>query len=165
MHSPTWLRATVVVTAIVSGGCITQPTLDVTKAPFRASTDLSEAPTRASSDLTDGTSDATTDLTQPTKEFTSSTSPRSWFSQDGILKPEYKLTAFTAFNVENLRDDVARGDGEYVTSLATLVGVPEGEHGRYLSSMQDRYPSLFAESRPAVESLVRAVSLPNSASR
>src|SRR5438067_2094463 len=52
---------------------VTQPTLDVTKAPFKASTDLSEAPFRASSELTDGTSQAVTDLTEPTKEFTSST--------------------------------------------------------------------------------------------
>ena len=77
---------------------VTQPTLDVTKAPFKASTDLSEAPFRASSELTNGTSQAVSDLTEPTKEFTSSTSPKSWFTGDGLIKAEHKVMAFTVLN-------------------------------------------------------------------
>lgn len=153
-----WLPYAVAIVATVSTGCITQPTLDVTKAPFRASTDLSEAPLRASSDLTDGTTQASSDLTRPTKEFTSSTSPRSWFSQDGVLKPEYKVTAFAAFNVENLREDLAKGEGEYGTSLMTLMGVPIEQHQEYLRDAQGRYPALFVDGRPAVESLVQDLS-------
>ena len=50
-------------------GCITQPTVDLTKAPFKASTELSEAPLRASSELTNGTTNAANELVRPTNGF------------------------------------------------------------------------------------------------
>ncbi|WP_447976693.1 DUF3015 family protein [Candidatus Nitrospira bockiana] len=155
MNIGTGLRSVLALLAITTVGCMTQPTLDATKAPFRASTRLSEAPTRASSELTNGTTDATRELTRPTTE---TTSPRSWFSQDGIVKPEYKLTAFAAFNVERLREDIARGEGEYVTSLAVLMDIPTHQKGSYASALQGRYQEIFAESRPGVHSLLQALS-------
>ena len=45
-----------------STGCITDATVDLTRAPFDASTELTDATTGAITKLTDGTSQATTDL-------------------------------------------------------------------------------------------------------
>ena len=136
---------------------VTQPTVDVTKAPFRASTDLSEAPFRASSELTDGTSQATSDLTEPTKEFTSSTSPRSWFTGDGTLKAEHKLMAFTVLNFDNVRDNIAQGHGEYLASLASLVDVPIERRADFYASVQRLYPSIYGAGIEPVESVNRLI--------
>ena len=136
---------------------VTQPTIDVTKAPFRASTDLSEAPFRASSELTDGTSQAVTDLTEPTKEFTSSTSPKSWFTGDGLLKAEQKVMAFTVLNYDNLKENIARGQGEYLASLASLVNVPLEGQAEFFVFAQGRYPTVDGEGIPPVDSVNRLI--------
>lgn len=136
---------------------VTQPTLDVTKAPFKASTDISEAPFRASSELTNGTSQAITDLTEPTKEFTSSTSPQSWFTGDGTLKTEHKLMAFTVLNFDNVRDDIARGRGEYLTSLAALADVSQDSQEAFFTSVQGLYSVLYGEGVKPVDSVNRLI--------
>jgi len=137
----------------LSSACVTKPTVDVTEAPFKASTDLSEAPTRASSELTRGTTDATSDLTRPTKEFTSSTSPASWFNQDRVLKSEYKLMAFTVWNFENLRENLARGRGEYLDSYATLLGISPMERDAFNVEAQRRYGQLFSDNLTSIQSV------------
>jgi DUF3015 family protein len=133
--------------------CVTKPTVDVTKAPFKATTDLAEAPTRASSELMRGTTDATVDLTEPTKEFTSSTSPRSWFTQDGVLKVEYKLMAFTVWNYENLRENLAQARGEYLESYATLLGIAPTNRAKFYVGAQRRYGSVFSDDMTAIQSV------------
>jgi hypothetical protein len=142
----------IIVTALTAG-CITAPTVDLTKAPFKASTDISEAPTQATSDLTNGTSDAVTDLTEPTKNFTSSTTPGSWFNKDGTLKAEHKVLAFAVFNFENLRGDLAQGHGEYLASFATLLDVPVDAHPDFYEFAQGKYATVYAQSLRPAESL------------
>jgi hypothetical protein len=133
--------------------CVTQPTLDVTKAPFKASTDLSEAPIRASSELTRGTTDATVDLTRPTKEFTSSTSPASWLNQDHLVKDEYKLMAFTVWNFENLRENLAQGRGEYLESYANLLGIAPLDRDQFYLRAQRGYGSTFSGDLTPIQSV------------
>src|SRR5918999_156829 len=125
--------------------CITRPTVDVTKAPFRASTELSEAPIRASSELTNGTSRAMGELTEPTRDFTSSTSPGAWFTGDGLLKAEHKVMAFAVYNFDNLKEDMAQGRGQYLASLAALIGVPADRQARFFTVAQSRYPVVYAD--------------------
>jgi len=151
-----------VLTSLLSGcmaiqPLVTQPTIDVTKAPFKASTDLSEAPFRASSELTNGTSQAVTDLTEPTKEFTSSTSPRSWFAGDGTLKAEHKVMAFTVLNYDNLKENIARGQGEYLASFASLVDVPEEGHAEFFAVAQALYPAVYGDGIRPVDSVNRLI--------
>lgn len=134
---------------------VTQPTLDVTKAPFQATTDLSNAPLKASSDLSNGVSQATTDLTEPTKNFTSSSSPKSWFHGDGTVKAEHQVMAFTVLNYDNLKENIARGQGEYLGSLASLVDVRPEHEDAFFSSFQRLYPSIYAEDISPIESVNR----------
>ena len=61
--------------------------------------------------------------TDTTSNITGTTSGHAWWSEDGLLVPEHKTIAFTKYNEANLEQDMARGQGEYVTSLATLLGV------------------------------------------
>ena len=38
---------------------------------------------------------------------------------------------------------MARGQGEYLASLATLLGIPAERHGEFFTLAQDKYASLF----------------------
>jgi len=81
--------------------------------------------------------------TDTTSNVTGTTSGRTWFTEDGLLHPEHKLTAFATFNQMNMEQDLARGQGEYLTSLSTLLGL----HG-------DRQAAFHAKAQGAFETLL-----------
>lgn len=141
----------------LSTGCITDATVDLTKAPFDASTELTDATTGAITKLTDGTSEATTDLTEPTREFLSSTTPGAWFHSDGTLNPEHKKIAFVVLNFDHLQEEIARGGGEYLVSLSMLVGVPPNSRERFMKSAQSHYGYIFEEEQARPEALRRLI--------
>ena len=58
------------------------------------------------------------ETTDTTSNITGTTSGRTWFTEDGLLHPEHKLTAFTVLNQTNMEQDLARGQGEYVTCVS-----------------------------------------------
>src|SRR4029078_8647960 len=60
-------------------------------------------------------------------KFTSSTSPGEWIDADGMIKKNQKARLFAAVAFENLEQDIARGNGEYLTSLGVLLNVPHAQ--------------------------------------
>jgi hypothetical protein len=79
-------------------------------------------------------------VTETVKDILSSTTPGDWFTGDGLLKPDQKVNAFVALNFENLKQDMAQGHGEYLTSLSTLLGVPQDRQASFFAHAQSRYP-------------------------
>lgn len=79
-------------------------------------------------------------VTETVKDILSSTTPGDWFSGNGLLKPDQKVNAFVAFNFENLKQDMAKGHGEYLTSLSSLLGVPQERQASFFAYAQSRYP-------------------------
>ena len=68
---------------------------------------------------------ASTDTsTDASSNFTSSTTPGVWFTIDGLLKSSEKFHAFVGTNFEVLQQEMAQGEGEYLSSLGTLLKVP-----------------------------------------
>ena len=65
------------------------------------------------------------ETTDTTSNITGTTSGRVWWNEDGLLKPEHKVAAFTAYNAQNLEEDLARGQGEYLASLGRLMAFSE----------------------------------------
>ena len=101
-------------------------------------------------------------FTETINDILSSTTPGDWFTGDGLLKGDQKVNAFVAFNFENLKQDMARGHGEYLTSLSALLGIPQDRRGAFFAYAQSRYPfvntngsgpsdvvALFAQDRPS----------------
>ena len=115
------------------GGCMTNATVELTKAPFDATTQL-----------TNGTSGATKEFLDPTTEFTSSTTPGA-LADGRLLRAKQKATVFAMHTHENLRADIARGQGEYLASLAALTGVSIDHWTDLQNSMRNSYPDLFNE--------------------
>ncbi|TKS61579.1 MAG: hypothetical protein EWM72_00327 [Nitrospira sp.] len=81
----------------------------------------------------DQTIDTTTNVTGTTS------SARSWFTEDGQMKAAFKATAFVSFNQENLSQDLAAGRGEYLTSMSLLLGVLNNRQPAFFSAAQARY--------------------------
>ncbi|MBA5869466.1 MAG: DUF3015 domain-containing protein [Nitrospira sp. CR2.1] len=115
------------------GGCMTDATVELTKAPFDATTQL-----------TDGTTGATKEFLDPTTEFTSSTTPGA-LTDGRLLRAKQRATVFAMHTHENLRADIARGQGEYLASLASLTGVSTDQWTDLQNSMRNAYPDLFNE--------------------
>ena len=88
-----------------------------------------------------------------TSDFLSSTTPGEWFTGDGVLKADQKVIAFVAFNFENLKQDMAKGGGEYLTSLSELFDIPQDRRKAFFSYAQSRY-LLVKSGRGAPEDLV-----------
>jgi hypothetical protein len=136
----------VLLASIGSTGCVTDATTELTKAPFDATSDISG-----------GVSGATSEFTEPTKEITSSTTPEALFSSDGFVIAEQKVRAFSVYSFYSLKTDLAQGRGEYLTSFATLLGVPEDQRIIFYQHMQERYARLYPDGMTPVESLHRVM--------
>ena len=89
--------------------------------------------------------------------FLSSTSGRSWFTPDGLVKSDVKAKAFLAMNWENLRRDVAAGQGEYLTSFETLLGVPPSDRSEFASRAQEHFSDVFSAHPSSVDRTVAAL--------
>ena len=87
-------------------------------------------------------------------KFTSSTSPEQWIDADGVVAEGQKARLFTAVAFENVEQDIARGHGEYLTSLAVLMNVPPVEQEKFKAHSQRNYSFLFAPDRRVAETML-----------
>jgi hypothetical protein len=132
--------------SLLIAGCITNATIELTKAPFDATTDLAG-----------GVSGAISEFTEPTREILSSTTPGAWFTDDGPVKAEHKVRAFTVYGFHSLKADIARGGGEYLTSLADLLGIPQPQRPGFYRYMQAQYSKIYTDRLTAAETLNRVL--------
>jgi hypothetical protein len=89
-----------------------------------------------------------------TGKFTMSTSPDdSLLTEDGLIRAQYKVDVYTTVAFDNLEQDIARGQGEYVTSLGRLLEVPADRHPQWTAADEDRTPEKLARG-------ARSLSLP-----
>ncbi len=58
-----------------------------------------------------------------------------------------KLQEFVADNMDNLARDIARGNGEYLNTLAVLAGVPEGSRADFYSRLQANFSTIYTSDR------------------
>lgn len=74
-------------------------------------------------------------------DFTSSTTPGAW-SKDGLLRAEHRQIVFATANYDSVKRDIARGQGEHLASLATLLGVATNRSQEFGLLAQARYPEV-----------------------
>lgn len=78
-------------------------------------------------------------LSDSTTNFVSSTTPGSWYTQDGLLKSDQKINAFVAINYEHLLQEMAQGEGEYLTAFATLLNIQPAHMRSFKDSAQHQF--------------------------
>ena len=97
------------------------------------------------------------EILDSTTNGTVSTSGRTWWNEDGLLKSEHKAVAFAAYNQSNLEQDIANGRGEYLASLSSLLGVSESGRSAFALGAQDQFQSLMPDNDVARIQSLRAL--------
>ena len=84
-------------------------------------------------------------VTETIHDFLSSTTPRDRYTDEGLVKKEYKPHVFVAHHMDNLKTDLARGRGKYSTSLTTLLHVSAKQQPHFFAQAQRHYPGMAQE--------------------
>ncbi|WP_447987368.1 DUF3015 family protein [Nitrospira sp. Nam74] len=96
----------------------------------------------------------TESIVETTQNTTVSTSGRSWFTNDGVVRQGEHVTAFTALNYDGLMHDMAFGGGEYLYSLGSLLGVREDQRAAFFAVAQGQYTELAQHDRTMIVNLL-----------
>ena len=78
-------------------------------------------------------------------------------TNDGKIMSEHKTTMFAQLNFENLSQEMAQGQGEHLTSLATLMGVPTEQQPAFFAMTQNQYTALIREGEASPVAMVKAI--------
>ncbi len=82
----------------------------------------------------------------------------SWGCQNNRkVWTEHKAGVFAGVNFENLSEDMARGGGEHLASLADLLGVPAEQRPAFFALAQERYASLTAAGHTSAAAMIKAL--------
>ena len=111
---------------------------------FLSSCSITTAPTEASSATTGQTTDASSDLT-------SSTSSKD---DDDVDTKDVEVEEFVSLNFSQLRSDMSVGEGEYLTSLASLLAIDDADKVRFYAMTKSNFNQLFISSQTTPKELV-----------
>lgn len=104
--------------------------------------------TKSSSQTIENTSDAST-------EFTSSTSPKDKDSEDRTRK----VKEFASRNFDRLREDMAVGNGEHLTSLAALLDIRNARRPAFFKLTKERFPLWFSSEKATPDDVLSGLSM------
>ena len=110
------------------------------------------------------TSCSFTNTIEKSFDFTSSTTPSSWYFP-GELQKQQKIVYFSRANFGRLKEDMASGQGKYLTSLATLMEVPQAHHQEFFSLTKENFHGLFPHEQVTPEEMLVTLSKTLSASQ
>lgn len=115
---------------------------------------LAWAGTKGNNKIAHQTLAATTNGTFGTQTF-GITSGTSGCTSDGFVMDDHKVSVFASVNFENLKQDMAQGRGEHLSSLAWLMGVPAERQGAFFTLTQEKHAVLFtSEATTSTEMLI-----------
>lgn len=78
-------------------------------------------------------------------------------TNDGKVWAEHRTEVFVAATFENLAGDMARDQGEHLTALATLLGMPTDYQPMFFTIVQQRYRELLGRGETSPNALIEAL--------
>ncbi len=78
-------------------------------------------------------------------------------TDNGQWWAEQKAMMFAELNADALKQEMAQGGGEHLASLATLLGVPDRQHGAFFAMAQEHYTELSDASDLSATTMVKAM--------
>src|SRR5690606_16700117 len=54
-----------------------------------------------------------------------------------------QINNYVADNMDNLANDIAKGQGEYLNTLAVLMEVPEGSRANFYATLQSNFSRIY----------------------
>jgi len=97
---------------------------------------------KGKSGLVAHTSAATTNGTVANQLF-GITSGTLGCNKDAVASNDLEKKAFVASNIDDLAKDIAQGRGYHLSSLATLIGIPEQDKTAFFSLTQSNFETIF----------------------
>ncbi|MBL1260646.1 MAG: DUF3015 family protein [Thiotrichaceae bacterium] len=64
----------------------------------------------------------------------------------GMVSNEYQKKVFVSMNMDDLAQDIAKGSGDHLSSLASLMGIDKDDQSAFYSLTQQSYEQIFASS-------------------
>lgn len=68
-----------------------------------------------------------------------------------------KVDTFVADNMDNLARDIARGQGEYLNTLAVLMEVPDARKGVFRSHLQGHFSDIYTSDKVTHSDVVKNI--------
>ena len=68
-----------------------------------------------------------------------------------------KVNTFVAENMDNLARDIARGQGEYVNTLAVLMEVPDAKKASFRSQLQAHFSDIYTSDKVTHSEVVKNI--------
>ena len=99
-------------------------------------------------------------ITETVSDILSSTTPSDWYSRDGLPKAEHKVDVFVAINIDNLKTDLAKGQGEYLEAMSVLLSIAPHHRQEFAVLAQKEYPRLAGQDRRSMTMALIALSEP-----
>jgi len=78
-------------------------------------------------------------------------------TNDGTIFASEKVNVFAAINFDNISQEMAQGQGEHLTSLAALMGIPADQHQIFFAMAQDKYTTLIQAGETSPKAVVKAI--------
>ncbi len=78
-------------------------------------------------------------------------------TNDGKVMAEHQTSMFVASAFETLSEDMARGDGEHLAALTTLMGVPVEHHTAFFAMTQQHYRGLVEAGEISSIAVIKAL--------
>lgn len=92
--------------------------------------------------------------------------PQSFSQTSGILgcdttqmvNNDYQKEKFVASNMDNLSADMAQGEGDHLTILASLMGVAEEDRAKFFELTQKNYDKIYSSPKTDATMMLSALS-------
>jgi len=75
----------------------------------------------------------------------------------GVVSNDYQQKIFVAMNLDDLAQDIAKGQGDHLSSLASLMGIANEDQGTFYSLTQQNYEKIFVSSTGDYQGVLTAL--------
>ncbi len=77
--------------------------------------------------------------------------------QAGFLNRQQQIAEFAQANLDRLKTDMAAGQGEYLSSLATLMAIAPNDQPAFFAIVQQKFTVLFPNDRTTATEMLTAL--------
>ncbi len=78
-------------------------------------------------------------------------------TNDGTIFASEKVNVFAVINIDNISQEMAQGQGEHLTSLATLMDIPADQHETFFAMAQEKYTTLIQSGEASPQAVIKAI--------
>jgi len=75
----------------------------------------------------------------------------------GMVSNEYQKKVFVSMNMDDLAQDIAKGSGDHLSSLASLMGIDSNDQNAFYSLAQQSYDHIFVSSTDDYSNVIAAL--------